>query len=152
MIELAIGGHPQFALNRLEIERGGPSYTIDSLREMCRGDRDIRLALILGSDAYNGFADWKLPEEILELAHLVVCRRPGVECAENGFSERRADTGEALTERAAGAILMFDVDAPDCSSSQLRAQLAAGGAPDDCLSPEVADYIETRRLYREGRD
>ena len=151
MIELAIDGQSQFVLNRLEIERAGPSYTVDSLREMRGRDQDTRLALILGGDAYNGFAHWKQPDEILELAHLVVCRRPGVECAENGFSEHRVDTPETLSEQAAGAILMLDVDAPDCSSSRLRSQLAADEAPDDCLSPAVADYIETQRLYREGR-
>jgi nicotinate-nucleotide adenylyltransferase len=150
MVELAIAGDDRFALNRLEIERGAPSYTVDSLRELHRRGSET-IALVLGSDAYNGFADWDRPQEILELAHLVVCLRPGSECVTGGFESHRVNSVEALQSRSAGAILIVEVDAPDCASRELRRRIAAGQPPDGCLSESVARYIDTHQLYRESQ-
>ncbi len=150
MIELALAGEPRMRLNRLEVERGGFSYTVDSLREIRRGG-DASLALLLGADAFNGFAAWEAPMKILELANLVVCMRPAVEVDPGLFSEWRVGSVEELSARAAGAILLLEVDAPDCSSSELRALLDAGRLS-ACLPAVVADYILKPRLYRRPGD
>lgn len=151
MIELEIADRPEFALNRIEIEREGPSYMIDSLREMhCRGL--TRLALILGSDSFAAFASWKSPNEILQLAHLVVCRRPGNYSESDAFAACRVDSAEQLATRSAGAVLMLDVDAPDCASSRLREQIAEQKNPGDCLGSAVAEYIYRNGLYRSTFD
>ena len=146
MVELGIAGDERFALNRMEIEREVPSYTVDSLHELhdCGYESVV---LILGSDAYNGFTSWKEPQEILELAHIVVCLRPGAAPGDDAFASHRVDSVDALQGRSAGAVLMLEVDAPDCASSELRRKFAAGLPPDDCLSDAVAQYIETNQLY-----
>jgi len=150
MLELALAEEPRMHLNRLEIERGGLSYTVDSLREIHRAG-DTSLVLLLGADAFNGFAGWKAPAEILRLANLAVCIRPAIEVDPEVYPERRVDTAEALAARAAGAILLLEVDAPDCSSSAIRTDIDAG-RPTPCLPAGVAAYIRKHHLYRRAGD
>jgi nicotinate-nucleotide adenylyltransferase len=147
MLELAIADQPRIVLNRVEIERGGPSYTVDSLRRIGLETRAV-LVLLMGGDAFNGFAGWRQPDEILSLAHIAVCRRPGSEIDERLYAENRVSSVEQMRERNSGAILILDVDAPPCSSSSVRAALAEGRVPRLCLHPEVRAYIERHRLYR----
>ena len=151
MISLAIEGYSDLALNTLELERKGPSYSVDSLREI-RRSTDASLALVLGADAFNGFAGWKSPREILDLAHLVVCCRPGFEVEANLYAERRVDSVAELSSRAAGGILLLRVGAIDCSSSAVRAALRAGNTPRQYLAPPVAEYIDQHNLYRKPGD
>jgi nicotinate-nucleotide adenylyltransferase len=151
MIDLVIAGQPALRLNTVEIDRDGPSYSIDSLREMRRRTNSI-LALVLGADAFNDFDSWKLPQEILQLANLVVCYRPGFEVDRELFSQHRVSSVDELSGRTAGAILLLEVEAIDCSSSAVRAALDAGKIPRQCLPPAVADYIEKHNLYRKQGD
>jgi len=147
MIELMIADETAFALNTLELDRSGPSYTLDSLREI-RRQTDATLVLLLGADAFNDFASWKMPHEILKIAHLVVCYRPGYEVGAHIFNDYLSSSSNVLAEQSAGAILMLEVEAIDCSSSVVRAALAKGDTTGQCLRPAVADYIEKHNLYR----
>ncbi|MDH3636777.1 MAG: nicotinate-nucleotide adenylyltransferase [Gammaproteobacteria bacterium] len=151
MIELMIADEVAFVLNTLELDRGGLSFMIDSLREI-RVETGSTLVLVLGADAFNDFASWKAPHEILQLVHLVVCHRPGYEVDPETFREYRVDFPVALSERSAGAILMLEVDANDCSSSEVRAALAQGHRPEQCVRPVVAHYIDEHHLYRKTVD
>ena len=156
MIELAIEEQRAFVLNSLELQRGGPSYSVDSLREIWRQNRQRqttqRLVLILGADTFNDFANWKSPEEILELAHLVVCGRPGFEIDHAIFGDHRVETSGELASRRAGGILALAVDAIDCSSSRVRRALEMGKTPRQYLTTKVADYIDEHNLYRKPCD
>ena len=147
MIELAIREYPHFALETLELDLEGPSYSIDSLREI-RARSGATLVLLLGGDAFNGFDRWREPDGILRLAHLAVLHRPGIEVNPDLYAANRVHTPDALAERPAGAILVLEVDAPDCSSSRVRAALESGEIPARCLHPAVAEYIQNHRLYR----
>ena len=151
MIELAIAERPGFVLNALELQRAGPSYSVDSLREISRLSEQS-LVLILGADAFNGFASWKSPDEILRLANLVVCGRPGFEIDNGVCSGNRVQTPLELEKRHAGGILSLTVDALDCSSSSVRAALARGNTPRHFLTGAVADYIDEHDLYRKLSD
>jgi nicotinate-nucleotide adenylyltransferase len=151
MIEMAIAERPEFRLNSLELQRDGPSYSVDSLREISRVSEQS-LVLILGADAFNGFANWKSPEEILRLANLVICGRPGFEIDNGVFSGNRVQTPQDLENRHAGGILTLMVDAIDCSSSSVRAALDRGNTPRHYLTREVADYIDEHDLYRKLSD
>ena len=148
MLELAIAQHPRFRVNSLEIERGGPSYTVESLQDL-RARTDSSLALILGSDAFNGFPSWENPERILELAHLVICHRPGAPLDVDLYRERRVESASDLAQRPSGSILVLAIEPNHCASSDLRRRIAAGEDTDDCLSAEVAAYIRQHRLYRQ---
>jgi nicotinate-nucleotide adenylyltransferase len=151
MIELAIAEQPEFVLNALELQRDGPSYSVDSLREIsCRNEQS--LVLILGADAFNDFTRWKSPAEILRLANLVICGRPGFDIDNAVFSGNRVQTPHELENRRAGGILTLTVDAIDCSSSNVRAALDRGNTPRHYLTGEVADYIDENDLYRKLSD
>ena len=153
MLELAVAAEPRFVVSSLELERGGPSYTVDSLRALrAAGDDGPALALILGSDAFNGFASWENPDGVLELAHLIVCLRPGAEIDSRLYPRRRAHEVAELRSRAAGLILELGIETNPCSSTELRDRLAAGLPTEDCLAPEVADYIRHNQLYRKPGD
>lgn len=156
MIELAIADQPVFALNRIELQRDEPSYTVDSLRRMRASElfagEDRGLALVLGADAFNGFDSWKSPRQVLELAHLVICARPGFAVNDELYREHRVDSPADLQKRPAGAILLLAIDEIDCSASQIRQALQQGLAVRQYLSPAVADYIDEHNLYRNSRD
>lgn len=151
MIRLALREMESFVLNTLELEREGPSYSVDSLREIRRHSSDS-LLLVLGADAFNGFASWKSPREILRLANLVVCGRPGFEIDAELFGEHQVESASALSQHSAGAILPLEVNAIDCSSSAVRASLLQGQVPRQLLPAEVADYIDEHNLYGKSGD
>ncbi len=151
MINLVLAEQQAFSLNTLEIDRSGPSYSIDSLREISRLSDSV-LTLVLGADAFNGFHSWKSPREILQLANLVVCFRPGFEVEQKMFGQHRVASPGELSGQTAGAILLLEVEAIDCSSSAVRASLDAGKIPRQCLPPAVADYIDKHNLYRQPGD
>jgi len=152
MIELAIGEIPEFSLNAVELQRSGPSYTVDSLRRIRQSDGfqpgADSLVLVLGADAFNGFAGWKAPRQILQLAHLVVCCRPGSDVDGKLFAAHRVSSAGQLRARRAGGILVLAVGAPDCSSSLVREALRQGLPARQYLSAAVADYIDKHNLYR----
>jgi len=128
MLELAIAGEPRFAVSRLELDREGPSYTVDTLERLAGKDE---LFLILGSDAIADLSRWKDPDRIARLATLVVAERPGA------------------PERAGGApIVHFDAPRLDISSRELRARAARGRSLRSLVPEPVLQHIEARGLYR----
>ena len=110
------------------------------------------LALILGADSFNGFANWKSPDQILDIAHLVVCGRPGFEIDSTIFGDHRVETCGDIAGQHAGGILALTVDAIDCSSSGVRTALEMGNTPRQYLTTKVADYIDEHNLYRKHCD
>ena len=151
MIELALADETRMRLDRIEIERGGPSYTVDTLRELRRRSYDS-LLLLLGADAFNDFGTWEAPDAILRLANLAICIRPGTVVDRQSYAGNRVESAASLKACPAGAILLLEVGAPDCSSSGVRAALDAGDMPLSCLHPDVADYIRQQHLYRRPGD
>lgn len=77
MLQLAIGGHEAFAVSRLELERGGVSFTVDTLAQLHQEDPTRELFLLLGADSLLDLPNWREPERICSLATLVVVGRPG---------------------------------------------------------------------------
>ena len=151
MIELAISSHQGFLLNRLEAERDGPSYSIDSLRAM-KQKYDEHIVLLLGSDAFNGFESWKNPDAILCLARLVICHRPGSVPDAGLYSSQWVDSLDAFSLKPDGAILSIEVDANQCSSTEIRQQIANGIYNPACIHPDVTSYIKQHNLYGNSVD
>ena len=136
MCELASAGDEHFELSRIEVDRDGPSYTVDSLRELSGDDE---LVLILGGDQASNLPRWHEPEEVLSLATVAVVER-------TGFSH---NTIAVKTSRLRGAekIHFFEMPRMGVSSSLIRRR-AAGGLPIRYLVSEpVADYILEHGLY-----
>ena len=124
---------------RFELERPGPSYTVDTLRSIHATHPSAELTLILGADMACTLASWREPREILELARLAVAEREDTS---------RSEVQGALAPLEAGARVAF-VDMPrlDVSSSLVRRRLTAGEPIDELVGTAVADYIAEHELY-----
>jgi nicotinate-nucleotide adenylyltransferase len=134
MLERAIAGEPRFAVSRLELDRDGPSYTVDTLAALRAAAPDDALFLILGGDASAELPRWRAPERIAELATIVVAERPG-----------------APLPAAPAAVRTFDAPRLDISSRELRARASRGRSLRYLVPDPVHEYIEARGLYRAAR-
>jgi nicotinate-nucleotide adenylyltransferase len=157
MLELAVAGEPGFSVDRRELHRDGPSWTVDTLRGL-RAERgsDAPLAWLVGADAFRGLATWHQWRMLFDLAHFVVAVRPGhglealpPELAQ-ACSGRWLDRPGALAKRPAGGLFRLDMPLHPASATELRRRLRAGEPHGGWLSAAVAAFIEREGLYRGG--
>lgn len=134
MVEAAVGDDPRFVSCNLELERGGVSYTVDTLRSLRARHPGWSLFLILGSDLLAGVGSWKESQAIAGLAELVAIRRAGT-----------APVPERGTCAGVGIVRVTPVDV---SSSRIRSRIARGKSVSDMVVPSVKSIIESERLYR----
>jgi nicotinate-nucleotide adenylyltransferase len=137
----AVAGDPRFEVSSIEIDRGGPSFTIDTLQELKAHRPQDRLTLIVGADVAHGLASWRDPESVLDLARVAVAEREGV---------RRDDILQRLrTLRGASAHLdFFAMPRLDISSSDIRRRVAQGRPIHHLVPDAVRTVIEEEGLYR----
>ncbi|KAA2286274.1 nicotinate-nucleotide adenylyltransferase [Arenimonas fontis] len=155
MLALAIAGEPGLRLDRRELRRAGPSWTVDSLAELrAELGPQAPLAWVLGADAFRGLPTWHQWARLPELAHLVVVSRPDhdldglPEPLATVLSGRRANRPEALETRPAGLWYCLRIPPHPASASELRRRLAEGQPADDWLPAPVSAYIAAHGLYR----
>jgi nicotinate-nucleotide adenylyltransferase len=153
MVEAAIANEPSFRVDDRELSREGRSYTVDTLISLRQelGD-DLPICLLVGGDAFNGFFDWHRPQDILNLAHLVVMQRPGVSLQRDPelrseVERRRVMRHNQLQHTPAGHIWFKTVTQLDVSSTRIRQMLAAGHSPRYLLPDAVLDIIERDACY-----
>ncbi|HEY1775615.1 MAG TPA: nicotinate-nucleotide adenylyltransferase [Solirubrobacteraceae bacterium] len=141
MCRLALGEHRDWlAVSAIEINRDGPSFTIDTLREINATHPGDELTFIVGGDMAWSLPAWQEPEAILELASVAVAERAGA---------RREEVRARLAGMAgAHRISYIDVPRLDISSSALRRRVREGRPIDYLVADAVADYIDQRRLYQ----
>lgn len=152
MVRLATQQQQGFVVDDREIRRAGDSYTVETLAALRQEQPKRSLCLLLGMDAFNGFADWYSPDEILRLAHLIVMHRPGEQGPEDfrvkALLESRGISSPALLSvQDHGAILIHAVTQLDISASRIRSLLAQGRTPRFLLPEAVLQIIEKNRLY-----
>jgi nicotinate-nucleotide adenylyltransferase len=141
LCRLAVAGDARFAVSRGELDRPGPSYTVDTLRLLRAEHPQDELTFIVGGDMAASLPRWREPATILSLATLAVAERQG--------AKRAAIERELAPFAERGRIVFFDMPRIDISSSLVRARVAAG-APIRYLVPDaVAEAIAARGLYRE---
>jgi nicotinate-nucleotide adenylyltransferase len=147
MLRLALTDRPRFEVSALEIERGGASYTVDTLTEIHAQLPEAELYFLMGADSLADFLQWRRPEEICSLATPLVVRRAGSP-APNLDIFSKLVSAERLD-----AIRRSQVEMPTVpiSSSQIRQLIAVGGDWKDLLPATVAEYIREKRLYLESR-
>ena len=152
MVERAIAGVPGFRVDSRELDRPGPSYTVDTLRSLL-GEigSDGPLLLIMGLDAFAGLDTWHRWREIPALAHVVVAHRPGSSIPEHAAYLELAPVTEsrsALEDRASGLVFFQSVTQLDISATDIRERLRAGRSPRYLLPDSVRHYIAEHDLYQ----
>lgn len=141
MVRLAIAGNPRFEFSGMELERQGPSYTIDTIRALQTAHPDWRTAFVVGMDSLVQIHTWKDYQTLLTLTDFLVVTRPGYSQEEE--QQALAALGPALTAR----VRVLRVPGVDVAATGLR-EWAAGGYPLRYLVPEpVEAYIREQRLY-----
>ncbi len=145
MIRLAIGGHPAFALSTLELDRGGVSYTVDTLEQLKQQHPEDELYLLMGADSLGGFPQWKNPDRICQIATPVIVRRPGAEEIDLEQSIRPIVSVERLEEIRRHQIVSRLIE---ISSTEIRKRRAEDKSIRYLTPRAVEKYIETKRLYR----
>lgn len=144
MLNLAIGGHETFRVSTIEIDRGGVSYTVETLAAIHAEQPDAELFLLIGADSLADLPTWREPARICELALPIAVGRPG-----SPPPSYDALAGLLSPERLALAR-QHTVEMPliGLSSTDLRARVAAGRSIRYRTPRAVEKYIETQRLYR----
>jgi nicotinate-nucleotide adenylyltransferase len=136
MTVIATASNPQFSVSRVDIDRPGPTYTIDTLQDL----RDVYgpgtdLFFITGADALAQVLSWHDTDELVRLAHFIGCTRPGHNLADPGLPD--------------GGMSLVEVPALSISSTECRERVQAG-EPIWYLVPDgIVQYINKRGLYRE---
>ncbi len=153
MVRKAIGSESALRVDNCEIQRKGPSYTIDTLKILHKQLPDTPLCIIMGIDALLNFPSWHKWEEILTLAHLVVAHRPQYQLPHTGIvaellKQRLTDETTDLHKHAAGCIVLHPVTALEISSTDIRKQIARGRNPRYLLPNSVYNYIKQHGTYR----
>jgi nicotinate-nucleotide adenylyltransferase len=136
MTVIATASNPLFSVSRIEVDRRGPTYAVDTLRAL-KDETDADLYFVTGSDAILEIVQWKEPQELFELAHFIAATRPGFDLA--GFQ---------VPGEARDAVTLMNIPALAISSTDIRERVK-GGRPIRYLVPEgVKSYIEKAGLYR----
>jgi nicotinate-nucleotide adenylyltransferase len=154
MLDLAVAGHPRLHVDRRELQRAGPSYSVDTLDEV-RSEigPNAPLAWLLGADAFRDLAAWHRWRELFKLAHLIVAIRPGYMLGalapelQAEVTVRWTHDPVALRGAPSGLLLRLKLPPRHEAASNLRERIAAGLPWENEVPPAVAAYIRANRLY-----
>ncbi len=135
MTVIATASNPRFAVSRVDIDRGGPTYTVDTLTDLAKiYGPDTDLFFITGADALEKILSWKDADRMFQLAHFIGVTRPGFELSDEHLP---ADT-----------VSLVDVPAMAISSTACRERVARGHPVWYLVPDGVVQYIAKRHLYR----
>jgi nicotinate-nucleotide adenylyltransferase len=143
MCRLAVAGQDGLDVSAVEVERGGLSYTVDTLRTIHASHPNAELTFIVGADTAGTLGSWREPAELLALAHLAVAARAGTD-----RQRVLRAVGEIGGEEA--DVRFLEMPTIDASSSMVRECIARGEPIDGLVGPAVAEYIAAHGLYRVG--
>ena len=130
MLSLAVSDAPGFGVERIELDRPGPSYTVDTLQALRRREPQSEFALLLGADAATELPTWHEAERIPQLVRVVVFSRPGSRVPSSAFVSQ-----------------VIEVPAIDISATDVRRRVSRGQSIRYWVPDEVAEYIARHRLY-----
>jgi nicotinate-nucleotide adenylyltransferase len=152
MLEAALQGEFGSVIDRREIERAGPSYTIDTVESFRHDYPDSVLCLLLGMDAFLDLPKWHRWQDLLGTVNLVVARRPGTTLPDSGeigrlLQQRLVLPDAGQTWAQAGQIIVQDVTQLEISSTHLRESIRAGIEPRYLVPPDVGSIIAATGCY-----
>lgn len=142
MVKLAVEPNAHFIASGIEVERPGPTYSIDTVTQLAdEYGPDTELYLLLGVDALMELHRWRDPKRVLEMARVVGIGRPGVD----GFNPESIDE---VFPGAPGRIVLLDGPSIEISGVEIRRRVTAGRSIRYLVPDSVEDYIRSQRLYR----
>lgn len=140
MVELAVAGERAMRASRVEIDREGVIYTVDTLRILREQMPDCRFVYLIGADTLFQLKTWREIDTVITLCDLLLCRRPGED-------EEAVQQAIEAWERKGARIACMAAEPMDISSTQVRGCLASGEPVTGMLAPQVLAYIRERGLY-----
>jgi nicotinate-nucleotide adenylyltransferase len=155
-VRSAVEGYPRFEVDPLEIDRGGPSYSVDTLRAIGARTAPDLPVFALGCDAFAELDTWREPRTLFSLAHFAVMTRPPVRCGSladwlpecvRDDVEVSADGLSGRHRAAATWIRLLPIFALDISSSEIRARIRAGRSVRFLVPEAVREAVERNPLY-----
>ena len=152
MLKLAVADVAAFQVDERELQRGGPSYTVDTLQSLRDDLGSESICWVMGLDAFLNLDKWHRWSHLLDLAHIVVMQRPGSEHARSGAVAELVETHQAfdvneLRLAPAGLIYFQDVTQLDISATAIRSRLAKEQDVRFLMPDTVRNYIKSNRLY-----
>ena len=144
MVRMAVEGNPFFEASSIEVERGGRSYTVDTLRTLKEKRPDAELFFITGTDAIVEISTWREPRQVLALSKFIVAARKGVELS----SVTGAIPAELLEGPAAERVLLMESPLIDISASGMRERVSKGWTIRYLVPETVLRFIEDSGLYQ----
>ncbi|MCP3661652.1 MAG: nicotinate-nucleotide adenylyltransferase [Gammaproteobacteria bacterium] len=150
MLQAAVKNTPNFTIDTRELERTTKSYTVDTLHSLRKElGNDKPLGLIIGSDAFNDFPRWHQPDEILNLANLLVMQRPGESHADH-YQTRICSEPTTLNTQPSGLIWFQPVTQLEISATRIRNLISNDQSPCYLLPQTVLAIIQQEKLYQTG--
>jgi nicotinate-nucleotide adenylyltransferase len=149
MLELALAGHPQFEMDRREIERKGPSYMIDTLKSLRQDYPNSPLNLLLGADAFENITSWKSWAELLDYANFIVVSRLNIAMNMPHPSLKNQITldPQDLLQTVHGQVYKFEIEPCKISATQVREAIKNQKDVSTLVPKDVADFIDEKHLY-----
>jgi len=152
MLRLALSEFPQLEIDDRETRRSGPSYMVETLKELRAAFTHKPLLLLLGQDAANQLHSWYHWQDLFELSHIVIMTRPGAR------AEYRQDLGKQIKDRLlgdmeemfllpAGGVFKLEVTSIDISATTIQSIIRLGRSPQSMLPAPVLAYINENQFY-----
>ena len=149
MLKLACESDSRLVADDHEVQRTGPSWTVDNLRYVAKQNRGVPIAWVIGNDSLAGLPDWKESENLLGLCNLIVLGREKIGAIYTKSLQDLLDKHKTLTpfDGVSGSIFFLQDDMLAVSATGVRRALAAGKPIKDYLDPRVHKYIVDNELY-----
>jgi len=150
MLELAVAGQPDFAVDNRELLRAGRSYMIDTLQSLRQDFPEQSLLLIIGMDAFAKLESWYRWQQLFDFAHVIVMTRPNYQppSLTAFLAARHQQQLATLTIKKSGCLFFLPITALDISATAIRTIFAQQRNPKYLLPDAVIDYINQHNLYR----
>lgn len=152
MLRLALQSCPELSLDERELNRDGPSYSLETLQSLrAELGPEVSLIWIMGSDSFAGLDSWHGWHELLDWGHILVVARPGYELPRQGpvaelLDQRRAEA-DVLGEQPSGAIVVQKLRLLPISATEIRTQIGQHQSPQFLLPESVWQFIQQQGLY-----
>lgn len=146
MLSLAVSGYREFVVDRRELKRMGPSYTVDTLAEFAAEFPRAELYFLTGADSLRDFLSWREPDRILELATLVACNRPGLPKLHD------EQVAKWVGPEIADHVLTLQMPGTDISGSEIRERVREGRSLRFLMPHAVEVFVIEHGLYRQPKE